>query len=493
MCASFCLLFNRPIARLSRFASPLVLSITALLAAGCGGNGPAFSGNTAVTLLASSTANDELSVLSLYITGIALTSKAGKTVTLLATPQAIEFIHLNGGVEPLLTVSIPQDVYTSATVSAKYGTTECETFQSSDPTEVSSYGDIGTDAAAVTVNLPQPITVTGTGMGLDLNLLVSQTTNYTSCPGIFTGPFSLTPTFDLTPVAFASQPTNVTNGMATGLRGLIESVTAAGASFSVAGDFGAGASGPTWQVSSNASTLFQGVSRASQLAAGMPVEMDVAIQSDGTLAATRIAVYDANPANVSFSTGQLIYFGSRLPAVPTQGLSMAEQSQGPDFAGLGGGAIPYNFANAAFQISGQLANLSALPFTASFNASNMVPGQNVFATTHLVTQSLPYPGSTVTLLPQSIDGTVSAISSSGSFTIYTVSLAPYNLFPALAPLQGQVNSLSDPGSMVVYADSNTQMLNKPAAGSVARFYGLVFNDNGTLRMDCAQVSDGVPE
>jgi len=30
-----------------------------------------------------------------------------------------------------------------------------------------------------------------------------------------------------------------------------------------------------------------------------------------------------------------------------------------------------------------------------------------------------------------------------------------------------------------------------APGSTLRFYGLVFNDNGTLRMDCAQVNDGV--
>jgi hypothetical protein len=36
---------------------------------------------------------------------------------------------------------------------------------------------------------------------------------------------------------------------------------------------------------------------------------------------------------------------------------------------------------------------------------------------------------------------------------------------------------------------NTQAL---AAGNTLRFYGLVFNDNGTLRMDCAQVNDGVP-
>ncbi len=48
---------------------------------------------------------------------------------------------------------------------------------------------------------------------------------------------------------------------------------------------------------------------------------------------------------------------------------------------------------------------------------------------------------------------------------------------------------------MVYADSNTQMLNTSpiTVGSVVRFYGLVFNDNGTLRMDCAEINDGVPE
>jgi len=48
---------------------------------------------------------------------------------------------------------------------------------------------------------------------------------------------------------------------------------------------------------------------------------------------------------------------------------------------------------------------------------------------------------------------------------------------------------------MVYADSSTQMLSTatPAVGSVLRFNGLVFNDNGILRMGCAQVSDGVAE
>lgn len=91
--------------------------------------------------------------------------------------------------------------------------------------------------------------------------------------------------------------------------------------------------------------------------------------------------------------------------------------------------------------------------------------------------------------------TVSAIASQGSFTTCTVTLAPYDLFPALAMQPGQTTLLTDPDTVVVYVDSNTQMLNTNpiAAGGVVRFYGLVFNDNGTLRMDCAQVNDGVPE
>ena len=46
-----------------------------------------------------------------------------------------------------------------------------------------------------------------------------------------------------------------------------------------------------------------------------------------------------------------------------------------------------------------------------------------------------------------------------------------------------------------YADTNTAMLTSsaPAPGDTLRFYGLVFNDHGTLRMDCARISPGVTE
>jgi hypothetical protein len=152
--------------------------------------------------------------------------------------------------------------------------------------------------------------------------------------------------------------------------------------------------------------------------------------------------------------------------------------------------------NATSQISGQFANLQSLPFTATFNSANMVDGQNILFSTHTLAGVVQFqPVTTLTLLPQTIDGTVSAISSEGNFTAYTVTLAPYDLFPNLAVQSGQTTLLTNPNTVVVYADNNTQMLNSSAVsvGGLFRFYGLVFNDNGTLRMDCAQVNDGVAE
>lgn len=474
------------------------LSMATSFMAGCGSGGKVPStppaASTSVTVLASSTANDQLSGLTLDITGITLTNAAGKSVTLLSTPQYLEFMHLNGGVEPLTTASVPQDVYTSATISATFGIPLCATYVASSP---GGYGEpFSVDPAPVTnvtSKLPAPITVSGTGMGLELNLQVSASTNYTSCAGIKSSstPFSYTPTFVVTPVPLAAQPTNITDGLATGLRGLIGTVAAGGGSFSVAGDFGTAAGGPLWQVSPTGSTVFQGVTGASQLATGMAVDMDVAIQADGTLQATRVAVYDTNPSNLSFSSGPQAYVSDSAPTMNP----LAVEEQSLDFSYPQNGAIPYNISGATYQISGQLTNLSTLPFTASFTAANMVPGQNIFVTTHATTNNLPLQATTLTLLPQTINGTISAISSNGNFTTYTVTLAAYDLFPNLAGQSGQATLLTHPNSVVAYVDSNTLTFNTstPTVGSVVRFNGLVFNDNGTLRMDCAAIGDGVAE
>jgi hypothetical protein len=280
------------------------------------------------------------------------------------------------------------------------------------------------------------------------------------------------------------------------MEGMIVSINAGGNGFTLSvpeGDFVT----RTLSVKSNSTTVFQeGVTSFSALSAGMFVNMDGGLQPDGSLLATRIAVED--PSAINVMTGPLMQVAAEVPDLTVFG----RQQQGPLLgftAPIGayweGGAY-FDFSGAIFQVSGQLTNLQSLPFSPGFSASNMVAGQNVDVST-AANIGLPgpnyTPANTITLIPQTIDGTVAGSSTSSNFTDYTVTLAPYDLFPALAVQQGQTTLLNNPSQVEVYVDSNTQMLNTQplAAGSTLRFYGLVFNDNGTLRMDCAQVNDGV--
>jgi len=482
---------------------PILVMTLAVVAAlgvttGCGSrngsspSGPKFSGNTTVTVLLSGTANDELAEFNVGFQSIALTSQSGKTVTLLSLPTSgpplgAEFMHINGTAEPLVTASIPQDVYTSATVTGPSADFVCIALG-----QVNGQGTLSTatysllQSPAATVTLPSPITVTGASMGLSLDLQVSQSASLGSClsPNGFYG-FSLTPAFSLTPLTLSSSPTNAANGKVTGIDGQITAIGTNGSSLTLSIP---DVEGPRpLSVSSNSNTLYHGLSGFSALALGTFVDMDGAIQSDGSLLATRIAVEDPSAADVV--RGPVMEVAPSVSAL----FMHAREQQGKDFPGYVGGFGPFNFGSATFQISSQLTNLGSLPFVPSFNAANMVPGQEVYVSAASI-PSGGYPfATTMTLMPQTINASVTASTKVGNFTDYTVSLAPYDLFPMLAVQPGQTTVENNPSQVEVYVDSNTQLLNTQvlAPGTTLRFYGLVFNDSGTLRMDCAQVNDGV--
>ena len=105
----------------SASSDSLLITLTLLLgiaiSTGCGSNAatpPPLSGNTSVTVVLSSTANDQVTRFDLAFQTLTLTSQTGNTVTLLSSQQPSEFMHRNGGIEPLMTVSVPQGIYTSA-------------------------------------------------------------------------------------------------------------------------------------------------------------------------------------------------------------------------------------------------------------------------------------------------------------------------------------------------------------------------------------------
>jgi len=472
---------------------PLIVA-AALLTTGCGSGGttpPKLSGNTSVTVLLASTGNDQVTQFAVDLQTLSLTNQSGKTVTLSSSQQPSEFMHLNGGIEPLTTVNVPQDIYTSATATFGGAVFVCIAQVPGVALGIVNYSVIN---QGPTVNLASPITVTGSSMALLLNMQVSSSAVFPAC---WTTPpfegFSMTPTFNLAPLVLSTSPTNSGNGKVSGLVATVASVgtTPSNLTLTIAG-------GPlgtrTLSASSNSATVFQGVSGASGLSPGMFLNLDGAVQSDGSLLATRIEVEDSSAINDS--SGPVMFVDNVVPGLQLYGrtelgslLTINSQS------GLYFDTPYFDLSSAAFNVSGELTNLQNLPFVPSFNASNVVAGQNVDITSagFILTGGIGTPTNTITLVPQTINGMVVASQQSGSFTDYTVSLASYDLFPTLAVQQGQTTLLNNPSQVEVYVDSNTQMLNSQplAAGSNFRFYGLVFNDNGTLRMDCGQLNDGV--
>jgi hypothetical protein len=471
------------------------LAIAATAMAGCGSMyhtvPPVQVATTMVTVVVSGTANDQLTEFVLSLEGITLTSQSGKTVNLLAGSQTTEFIHINSGIEPLISVSIPQDVYTSATATVGGASFSCVTLiPATGGLDTSSFGYGQTPTANVTVQLAAPIKVSGASMGLNLNLAVAQSATYAQCASQGgNDPYAITPTFNLTPIALLAQPTSPANGKVIGLNGQISAVTPGTKSFVVT--LPLNESARVLSVSTAASAEYQGINGFSDLAVGTFVNLDGAVQVDGSLAATRISVED--PAATTVLQGPLLLVSNAEPALVIFG----RQEQGALYGNRGVCCgLYFSFGSALFQISGQLANVKNLPFLPSFTAATMVAGQNVSLSTasQLQLGSFPYtPLSTVTLMPQVINGTISGTSSDGAFTIYTVELADYDLFPALAMQPGQTTLLNNPGEVQVYVDSDAAELNTQqlAVGNTLRFYGLVFNDNGTLRMDCSQINDGV--
>src|ERR1700722_18269548 len=373
-------LLRSPLCRLLFAAT---LAISAAFATGCGSSGttpPKFSGNTAVVVLASSTANDQLFQFSVTLQSLTLTSQSGQTVSLLATPASDEFMHLNGRVEPLATVSVPQGIYTAAAATVSEAFPACAGLTGGSLLMDEALGGLK-GLTTAPIELQEPITVTGTSMGLVLDLQVSATASFNGgCSGNLTNNVAITPTFALTPISIASSPTNSANGKALGVEGLISAVNPDGFTAGALPSMGEGTIAPAWQVSVSSGTVFQGVGSPAGLAVGMPVDMDLAIQPGGSLLATRVAVYDTDPTNLSLAFGPplAIYSSGSYQAVyPVMNTLEVEQ------AGLLTSLVGlYSVNDVTAQVSGQLANLPSLPFPATFNSANLVDGQNILFSTH---------------------------------------------------------------------------------------------------------------
>ena len=463
---------------------------------GSGGAPPTSSDNptpavTKVTVVLSSDANGQFTDFDAELQGITLTNSSGKSVTLLSQSLGTEFVHLNGLIEPMITGTLAQDTYTAATVIVGGAAFTCVALGTNGGVQDSTYAYGYVPAPDVSASLPAPITVRGDSMGITLRMQVQQSAILSSCSG--GASYAIRPTFTLTSFDIANAPLGSASNTVLSLEGAVTAVTAVSGtsgSFEVQRPAYMSVPATSLKVSIDEGTALQGIDGLASLTVGMFVDFDGAIQTDGSVQATRVAV--ADPAAVDVRRGPILsVFNQTIPIVDIQPI----EGQGKDALV---DTEAYDFGSTTFHISGQLANVQQLPFAAAFNAANMVAGQSVYLSSpaFVACCGLQYyaPATSITLMPQTIDGTVLGSSISGNFTIYAVQLSDYDLFPSLATQPAQATLLTQPAQVQVYVDGSTRMLNSSpvAVGSTLRFYGLVFNDQGVLRMDCARINDGVP-
>lgn len=470
------------------------MALCAILLLGCGSGSqmqapPPPAGNTNVVVLLTSTANDQLVSFTALIQSIALVNKAGTSVTIFTNPQSFsplgEWMHLNGTSSPLPAVSVPQGSYTSAVVMV-YGCSFTNMSYTANGFLTSTFAEglCAEGSGLTTVNLPNPVAITGSAMALSLDLQVSQSYTLNATAQTYT----IDPVFTLTPVTIAAQPTDESNGKVTVNDVQVVSVAADGNTFTVQ----TVDSPPALTIVSNGSTVFQGISGASALTPNMLFNFDADIQSDGSLLATRIEVDDATAV-----AGVVAPF--TFPVVgPGVFSTITLQRNGCTIVNIPFCGNIYYINGTVFNVSGELTNLASLPFAASFANANFFQGQDVLITSSGVPDNQSVEVATgITLLPQTLNGTVSAVTNDSGFAVYTVTLAPYDLIPVLQNYTSNTPPphLTNPTTILVYADTSTSFLNSGmvAVGSLIRCRGVIFDDNGTMRMDATTIYDGVAE
>ena len=455
-------------------------SSTLLLGTGCVSG---TSGNTHATLLITATNNAQISIFKFNLKGLTLVASDGSSVPLLSTPQVVELGSINGVARPLVALDVPQGIYTS--VKLTYGPSIFVVIDRSGGAgtfDEGNYNILTPESSPVTVEqqLNAPLVVAGSAMGILLDLNIPKSTTYTPylagssslAPG--GGKTTFNPVYSLSPVTLAAQPSTLLDGKVEGVHGQIS--TTSGGAFTIAAD-----SGTPLSFVTSSSTIFAGANGAAAPPIGGFVDVDAALQADGSMLATFVQTEGATQQyNI---IGQILQYTEQLYLENT-----GREQQGPNLPnGTGFYMNNVQFSSSPqFEIAWPNGTIPAgLPFTPTLIPSSIIPGQNVSTPVDaLQTVSTITPTTNiVTLEPQTIDGTVAQVSTVNGQTSYQVNLFSNDFITLFGPSQ----------QVMVYVTAATHTITTSTltSGSVERFRGLLFNDAGTLRMVATEVVDGV--
>jgi hypothetical protein len=469
----------------SRMLSAVCIASSVLLfSAGCassGGSGSA-PANTHAMLLITATNDAKIPIFKFNIQTLTIFADDGTSVPILTTPQLVELGSINGVARPLVAADIPSKTYVSAKLA--YGPSTFAVIDRSGGPGTLDTGNynIGPPTSApltVQLSLSTPLVIKGSAMGMLLNLNIPQSTTYTPfLDGSSTlapdgGQTTFNPVFSLSAVSLAANPSTLQDGKVEDVHGQV--TASSGSALTITTD-----SGSSLTFDTSSSTIFAGASGSAASPLGSFVDVDAALQADGSILATHIQTEGTSqPYDM---IGQALGYSDQILA------SSGREQQGPNLPN-GTGFFDNNLQinpSTQFEISWPSGTApTSLPFTPAFNATSILPGQNIatpIESLQSVGNVFPIPN-IVTLEPQTINGTVAAISNVNGQTSYQITLFNDDLIALFGSSQ----------TVVAYSTAATHTITTSplSVGATARVRGLLFDDGGTLRMVATEIEDGV--
>lgn len=303
----------------------------------------------------------------------------------------------------MLTARIPQDTYTSATIT--FSNPQITYIDSTTKLPVTVSPALAT--TSYTITFPTAITVGSASTSLLVDLLAGQSVTISGTT------VTVSPVFGFKPVppASAAPPTGQ-NGTGKEQHGTV--VSASGTTLIIQPGSGANITFTT-----NTATTYQGVSGLTALTAGQLVEVDFSVQTGGVLLASRVELEPPPPAGIMPNklSGPVtsVTPGTSFKMVLMQGLG----SPVPVASSVAASIFTVNLnSSSVFAITPQFVSLGGLPFTPSFSSTNITAGQSVGVVASSISGTTVV-ASNVYLVPQTIAGTVTARTTSGGYNVFT--------------------------------------------------------------------------
>jgi hypothetical protein len=390
-------------------------------------------------------------VIAFALTVNTMTLTGGSNPTVISTPTQIEFVHNAGTFQPIVTAKIGAATYTGATLTVS--NPQIVAIDSTTHLPVQLTAALSTTTVNVTFNTPLVINSSAVEVDFDLDLANSVTINGNTA--------TINPVFHVSSKIVHDQD----NDDFKDVHGVVTSVMAP--NFTIASRH---MDDQILTFSTDSNTTFDGISGLSQLSAGMIVEVDAQVKSDGTLRAKRVRVDEDSDDGVETEG-----FITSVTGTPTtQFMLNTEFDSGPIAAllqllGIGTSVTVNVNSNTNFSVSDE-DDVNVGGSSLNFDANNLGKAQRVEASAmhqgSFQQSGMVLTADRVRLRQQTLSGTVSNLNGS----TFTLTMASDSAF---ALLSGQT-------TVTVQVPNGTEEDTTVANGATVRVRGLLFF-NGTTK------------